>query len=140
MFFYSLLFLFFFLLHQKRQELIIRMEQTFNLSTLTKFLHQTLAFTEEVKNVLKSNCDEAIFSLKPWHKEIITKQDVSKNACIFSNVRQLIVILCIFFYNQIWLICSSLPKSQKLASKKLQQELVGHYYKHSNYVKSYLWK
>ncbi|XP_076168450.1 uncharacterized protein LOC143147243 [Ptiloglossa arizonensis] len=61
------------------------MEQTFNLSTLTKFLHQTLAFTEEVKNVLKSNCDEAIFSLKPWHKEIITKQDVSKNACIFSN-------------------------------------------------------
>ncbi|XP_076639711.1 uncharacterized protein LOC143351747 [Colletes latitarsis] len=69
----------------KQQDLIIRMEQIINFSALNKFLHQTLIFTEEVKNVLQSNCNEAIFCLKPWHKEIITKQDISNNACICSK-------------------------------------------------------
>ncbi|XP_015431260.1 PREDICTED: uncharacterized protein LOC107187631 [Dufourea novaeangliae] len=57
------------------------MEQTYDLLALNKFLLQTLAFTEEVKHILKSDCEEAIFSLKPWCKKIIVKQEDAANAC-----------------------------------------------------------
>ncbi|XP_076657942.1 uncharacterized protein LOC143362034 [Halictus rubicundus] len=57
------------------------MEQTLNLLALNKFLHQTLAFTEKVKNILKSDCEEAMFSLKPWCKKTVTKQENSGNSC-----------------------------------------------------------
>ncbi|XP_068967300.1 uncharacterized protein [Bombus flavifrons] len=57
------------------------MEDSFNFSKLTKFLHQTLVLTEEVKNVLKSNCDEAMYCLKPWYTEIHSQQEVNKDIC-----------------------------------------------------------
>ena len=57
------------------------MEDSFNFSKLTKFLHQTLVFTEEVKNILKSNCDEAMYCLKPWYTEIHSQQKVNKDIC-----------------------------------------------------------
>ncbi|XP_017756487.1 PREDICTED: putative histone-lysine N-methyltransferase 1 [Eufriesea mexicana] len=56
------------------------MEDMFNLSKLIKFLHQILVFTEEVKNILKSNCDEAVYCLKPWYLEI-NSLNSSKDAC-----------------------------------------------------------
>nr|XP_031830761.1 uncharacterized protein LOC116426230 [Nomia melanderi] len=49
------------------------MEQILNLSSLNIFLHQILAFTEEVKYVLQSDCEEAMFSLKPWRKKHVVK-------------------------------------------------------------------
>ncbi|XP_076247332.1 protein disulfide isomerase isoform X1 [Calliopsis andreniformis] len=54
------------------------MEQKFDPSILNKFLYQTLIFTEEVKNVLKLNCDEVMFSLKPWRMEMVIKQELSE--------------------------------------------------------------
>ncbi|XP_078039795.1 protein disulfide isomerase isoform X1 [Augochlora pura] len=57
------------------------MDQTLNLLALNKFLHETLAFTEEVKDVIKSDCGEATFSLKAWCKKTVTKQENSGNFC-----------------------------------------------------------
>lgn len=65
------------------------MEDSFNFSKLTKFLHQTLVFTEEVKNILKSNCDEAMYCLKPWYTEIHSQQEVNKDICTCVKVRPL---------------------------------------------------
>ncbi|CAK9823902.1 hypothetical protein ANTRET_LOCUS2153 [Anthophora retusa] len=57
------------------------MEQTFNLLELIKFLRQTLVFTEDVKNVLILNCDEAMFCLKPWYMKILSQPETSKDIC-----------------------------------------------------------
>ncbi|XP_076381074.1 uncharacterized protein LOC143260184 [Megalopta genalis] len=57
------------------------MEQTLNLLELNKFLHEALAFTEDVKNVIKSDCEEATFSLKTWCQKTVTKQENSGNSC-----------------------------------------------------------
>lgn len=75
------------------------MEDSFNFSKLTKFLHQTLVFTEEVKNILKSNCDEAMYCLKPWYTEIHSQQKVNKDICTCVKVRQLLYNFIYSLYN-----------------------------------------
>ncbi|PBC27563.1 hypothetical protein APICC_04111 [Apis cerana cerana] len=55
--------------------------QNFNLSKLIKFLHRTLILTEEVKTILKTNCEEAMYCLQPWCVEVNPQQEVNKNVC-----------------------------------------------------------
>lgn len=63
--------------------------QNFNLSKLIKFLHRTLILTEEVKTILKANCEEAMYCLQPWCVEVNPQQEVNKSICTCLKVRLL---------------------------------------------------
>ncbi|EFN85404.1 uncharacterized protein LOC105182388 [Harpegnathos saltator] len=51
------------------------MDRAFNLSGLRKLLHDTLLTTEQVKEMLRKNCEEAAFALKPWPVKIVEKRE-----------------------------------------------------------------
>lgn len=70
--------------------------QNFNLSKLIKFLHRTLILTEEVKTILKANCEEAMYCLKPWCVEVNSQQEVNKDVCTCLKVRLLYIIVIHF--------------------------------------------
>lgn len=58
-----------------------------NLSNLHKLLHNTLLITEEVKQILKMDCDEAAFVLKPWQvKDVVEKQIDEEGICNCNKV------------------------------------------------------
>lgn len=53
-----------------------------NLSNLYKLLHDTLLITENVKQILRTDCDEAAFVLKPWQvKTVVEKQVDDESIC-----------------------------------------------------------
>lgn len=71
--------------------------QNFNLSKLIKFLHRTLILTEEVKTILKANCEEAMYCLKSWCIEVVdSQQEVNKDVCTCLKVRLLYIIVIHF--------------------------------------------
>lgn len=62
-------------------------DHTLILSNLHELLHNTLLITEEVKQILKTDCDEATFVLKPWQvKAVVEKQIDDKSICNCNKV------------------------------------------------------
>ncbi|KAL6265174.1 hypothetical protein P5V15_005259 [Pogonomyrmex californicus] len=57
------------------------MDCTLNLSNLYKLLYNTFLITEEVKEVLRNDCDEAAFVLKPWQVKTIVEKQTDENIC-----------------------------------------------------------
>ncbi|XP_012063844.1 PREDICTED: uncharacterized protein LOC105627168 [Atta cephalotes] len=58
------------------------MDCTLNLSNLYELLHNTLLITEEVKEILRKDCDEAAFVLKPWQMKTVVEKRINENICI----------------------------------------------------------
>lgn len=57
-----------------------------NLSDLHKLLRETLLITEEVKEVLKRDCDEAAFVLKSWQVRAVVEKRTDESSCSCKNV------------------------------------------------------
>jgi len=57
-----------------------------NTSDLYTLLQDTLLITEKVKEILKRNCDEATFVLKPWQVKTIVERQVNENNCTCNKV------------------------------------------------------
>jgi len=70
------------------------MDRTLNLSDLYELLHNTLLITEEVKEILKRDCDEAAFVLKPWQVKIIVEKQIDESICNCKKV----IDLFMYFY------------------------------------------
>lgn len=64
------------------------MRKEFHLSSLNEFLQRILIFTEEVKFVLTSDCNEATYSLKPWRVETVVTKEITENDCVCPKVRK----------------------------------------------------
>lgn len=62
------------------------MDRTLNLSDLYELLHNTLLITEEVKEMLRRDCDEAAFVLKPWQVETVVEKRTDECICNCKNV------------------------------------------------------
>lgn len=62
------------------------MDCTLNLSNLYELLHNTLLITEEVKEILRKDCDEAAFVLKPWQMKTVIEKRINENICICKKV------------------------------------------------------
>ncbi|XP_011861494.1 PREDICTED: uncharacterized protein LOC105558427 [Vollenhovia emeryi] len=52
-----------------------------NLSGLYELLRNTLLITEEVKEIMRRDCDEAAFVLKPWQVKIIVEKRTDEGIC-----------------------------------------------------------
>lgn len=63
-------------------------EEFFNLKCLLNFVRRELLLSEDVKNILNSNCEEAKFALKSWPQEIVHKE-VNQSLCNCYGVRYL---------------------------------------------------
>ncbi|XP_012527683.1 uncharacterized protein LOC105831813 [Monomorium pharaonis] len=57
------------------------MDRTLNLSNLYELLYNTLLITEEVKEILKKDCNEATFVLKPWQMKTIVEKQFDESTC-----------------------------------------------------------
>lgn len=57
------------------------MDRTLNLSDLYELLHNTLLITEEVKEILRRDCDEAAFVLKPWQVKTVVEKRIDESFC-----------------------------------------------------------
>lgn len=62
------------------------MDVAWNFSDLRALLNNTLLITEEAIEVLKKNCDEATFALKPWKMESITIEQKDESVCNCKKV------------------------------------------------------
>ncbi|KAG5322628.1 PDI isomerase, partial [Pseudoatta argentina] len=61
------------------------MDRTLNLSNLYELLHNTLLITEEVKEILRKDCDEAAFVLKPWQMKTANENEAEEIAAGISR-------------------------------------------------------
>lgn len=61
-------------------------DRTLNLSGLYELLHNTLLITEEVKETLRRDCDEAAFVLKPWQVKTVVEKRIDENICNCKKV------------------------------------------------------
>ncbi|XP_046745378.1 uncharacterized protein LOC124410799 [Diprion similis] len=52
-----------------------------DLSSLTEFVLHSLRSTDDVKNILKSQCEEVKFVLAPWNLETIEKRPIDQESC-----------------------------------------------------------
>jgi len=57
-----------------------------NSSDLYTLLQDTLLITEKVKEILKRNCDEATFVLKPWQVKTIIERQANETICTCTKV------------------------------------------------------
>ncbi|CAL7943600.1 unnamed protein product [Xylocopa violacea] len=57
------------------------MENKFNLLKLINFLHQALVFTQEVRTIIKLDCDEAMYCLKPWSTQASSQEEINQDVC-----------------------------------------------------------
>lgn len=57
------------------------MDRTLNLSDLYELLHDAFLITEEVKEILRRDCDEAAFVLKPWQVKTLVERRADESIC-----------------------------------------------------------
>jgi len=57
-----------------------------NLSSLYELLYNTFLITEEVKEILQRDCDEASFVLKPWQVKIVVEKQTDEIVCNCKKV------------------------------------------------------
>ncbi|XP_017882151.1 reticulocyte-binding protein 3-like isoform X2 [Ceratina calcarata] len=67
------------IIYQKQEDPVVQMDGPFDLLKLLEFLHRTLVFTEEVKDALKLDCDEADYCLKSWSAEACPQEEIAKD-------------------------------------------------------------
>ena len=60
--------------------------QSLNLNPLQNFVQRVLILSEETKNVLQSDCDEARFALKSWPHETSKHKELDKSLCTCNAV------------------------------------------------------
>lgn len=64
------------------------MEHMLELLDLRNLLHDIFFITEDVKEVLKKNCDEAAFVLKPWRMKIAFKEQKDESIYNYKKERR----------------------------------------------------
>ncbi|XP_039306213.1 uncharacterized protein LOC105198689 isoform X2 [Solenopsis invicta] len=57
------------------------MDRTLNLLNLYELLHNTLLITEEVKEILRRDCNQAAFVLKPWQMKTVVEKRIDESTC-----------------------------------------------------------
>lgn len=62
------------------------MDRTLNLSSLYELLYNTFLITEEVKEILQRDCDEAAFVLKPWQVKTVVEKQTDEIVCNCKKV------------------------------------------------------
>lgn len=73
------------------------MDRTLNLLNLYELLHNTLLITEEVKEILRRDCNQAAFVLKPWQMKTVVEKRIDESTCSCKKVWP--IYLCTFVYN-----------------------------------------
>ncbi|XP_046482050.1 uncharacterized protein [Neodiprion pinetum] len=56
-------------------------KKVLDLSSLTEFVLHSLRSTDDVKNILRSQCEEVKFVLAPWNLETIEKRQIDQESC-----------------------------------------------------------